>query len=221
MSSLSRGPILGVVVALLTAGLLQWKKVLFSLVAVCGIAVCVLVARPDILEPATRWFGQVSGERERAIVLDRNQDNMQVHSSSMSRVLLLQHYWKAVRHAGMTGYGMTATNGFPPNVPFVPIDQLTGKPYPLVDNSYVLLTLRGGWMQCLAFVLLHAAAIFQFSLMNRRDSSLTSFSRLMIGAISAHSLVVFTVYPDYDFMFVFLWTVGISSVAFRTDSELD
>ena len=39
-----------------------------------------------------------------------------------------------------------------------------------------------------------------------------SLCRLLSGTIYTHALVVFTVYPDYDFMFVFMWTVGISSV---------
>ena len=213
MSTISRGPILGLPVLFTIASIVRFKRLLAAVSLLAIIFVTVLALNPDYLVSGTQWFAKLNGEPEKAVIIGAE---LQVNSSSMSRLLVIQHYWKPVRHAGMIGYGMTATEGFPPNVPFIPIDKMTGKPYPLIDNSYVLLTLRGGWLECLGFLLLHAAALFQISRLAKSDRRLLSFSRLLCGAICTHALLVFTVYPDYDFMFVFMWTVGISSMRLGT-----
>lgn len=216
LCTISRGPTLGVLVSVFVAVLLRFRKLLFCFIGFGCLVAILVVAKPDYVESFALWFGQISGEREIPVMVG---DEEQVKTSSMSRVLQLQHYWKAVSHAGITGYGMTATDTFPPNIPFVPFDQVTRKPLSIIDNSYVLLTLRAGWLQSLAFVLLHIAAIDQLVRLSKRNPELVSFCRLLIGAICAYALVVFTVYPDYDFMFVFLWTVGISSANLVPEDE--
>jgi len=216
MSSISRGPALGVLFALIMAAAAKYTKLFAGLLIAGLLTAALLVTRPQYFENAAIWFSRQSGERELAVLID---DQQQVRTSSTSRILLIQHYWRSVTNAGIIGYGMTATDTFPPNVPHVPFDEVSGKQFPVIDNSYILLTLRGGWLMCLAFVLLHVAAIFQFHTMAGKDPRLLSFGRLLIGAICGHAFVVFTVYPDFDFMFVFLWTVGISSVRLQTNDE--
>ena len=216
ITSISRGPMLGVLLSLVIAAVIRFRKLMWATVAVSFVVVLLLLAKPDYVDDLTLWFSRSSGERERMVAFD---GDLQVYTSSMSRVLVIRHYWDSVRHAGMLGYGMTATDTFPPNVPYVPFEEVSRKQYPIIDNSYLLLALRGGWILCLAFLLLHAAAIYQFHTTIKRHPELVSFGRLMIGAICAHAFVVFTVYPDYDFMFVFLWTVGVSSVQLHDGEE--
>ncbi len=137
----------------------------------------------------------------------------------MSRLLLLKNYNQALKSAGLTGYGMQATERFPPNIPHVPFDNVTRKQLPIIDNSYVLLTLRGGWIESLAFVLLHLIGVCQFLLVGRLSGPLSRFGYHMAATILGHAFVVFTVYPDYDFMFIFLWTIGVSSAHLGVDSR--
>lgn len=214
VSSFSRGPVLGILLSLVFSALTKFRKTLFASITIIAFAALFFVIRPDYFEDATLWFSRLSGERERAALIDEKE---QVWTSSMSRVLIVQHYWKSVRHAGLIGYGMTATDGFPPNVPHVPYDEATGKQFPIVDNTYILLALRGGWLLSLGFVLLMITAMLQFHNLEKQEPELKVLCRMMIGAICAFALVVFTVYPDVDFMFVFLWTVGISSVRLDAD----
>ncbi|MEZ6127476.1 MAG: O-antigen ligase family protein [Planctomycetaceae bacterium] len=214
VNSISRGPALGVLIAFLTATLVRFRKTSIALTTIGFLGAIVLLARPEYLKDATTWFAEASGERERPVAFD---GELQENSSSLSRLLIVEHYWKSVTHAGIIGYGMTATDMFPPNVPHIPFDQVTRKQFPIVDNTYVLLALRGGWLLCLGFVLLLVTAMFQFYGLEKQEPSLKVLCRMMIGAMCAFALVVFTVYPDFDFMFVFLWTVGISSIRLEQD----
>lgn len=216
VGTISRGPVLATLVSLMVTAVIPFRKLLLSVICLSILTGGLFVARPDYFEGAALWFSRINAERETAALIG---DEVQINTSSMTRVLLIQHYWKSVVNAGIIGYGMTATDTFPPNVPHVPFDEATGKQYPLIDNSYILLTLRGGWLQCLAFVLLHFAALYQLSRLGQKEPDLVVLCRLLAGAICGHALVVFTVYPDYDFMFVFLWTVGITSVNLVPDEQ--
>jgi hypothetical protein len=214
--TLSRSGVLGILISTYVYFIIRYRRLLIATIVICGVLVAFFLLRPTFMEDVILGFARISRERETSVIIE---GQTQTRSSSMSRLLVLQHYSKAVKHAGMLGYGMSATETFPPNVPHLPYDQVTGKPLAVIDNSYILLTLRGGWLLCLGFVLIHAGAIYQFHAMTKRDPELVSFGRLMIGAICAHAFVVFTVYPDYDFMFVFLWTVGISSIRLHADES--
>ncbi|MCA9051771.1 MAG: O-antigen ligase family protein [Planctomycetaceae bacterium] len=208
-STLSRGPILALPLAILNAVLIGYQKAVIGAVVVVIAAGVLFVSKPQLAEDMAMRLGDISEEREKTVVVDGQEQTM---SSSMSRLLLLKNYWKAVKHAGFIGYGMTATDTMPPNVPHVPFDEVTRKPLPIIDNSYVMLALRGGWVQSIAFLLLHFSAMWQALRIRDPDNQLIVFKRMLAGCIGAHAFIVFTVYPDFDFMFVFLWTVGVTSV---------
>lgn len=214
LNTISRGPVLGIVVSLIVAGLLRFHRLCIGLMVTGALCTLAVLVQPESIRGATLWFARISGEREKPIALE---DGLDVSSNSLTRLLIGEYYWKSVTHAGMMRYGMTATDTFPPNVPHVPFDQVTRKQFPIVDNTYILLALRGGWLLSLGFVLVLVTAMFQFYGLEKQEPTLKVLSRMMTGAICAFALVVFTVYPDFHFMFVFLWTVGISSV--RLDAE--
>ena len=205
--TISRGPIAGLAVVVAVAVGLRYRWVGYSLLALAVAAAVALAVRPSLPEDIARQVAEASEERVEMMVIDGEEI---VSSSVMGRLVIVQGYAKALRKAGPFGYGTDATSQFPPKIPNVPVDTLTGEPVAVVDNAYVYYTLRGGWVMGAGYLLLHVLGFFRL-----RKSALWEgdpmFCRLLAGAIVAHGVVSFTVYPAYDYIYMFLWTLGVAA----------
>ena len=62
--------------------------------------------------------------------------------------------------AGFTGYGTRATSKFPPDIPHLLGKEENRQSMKMVDNAYVLFTLRFGWLGCGALILLLCTSVF-------------------------------------------------------------
>lgn len=213
LSTISRGPILAMALGAVVTGVTRnWKLAAATLVLIVG-SVATVMLNPSLLVLASRWIAELTGERVELVVVDGKE---QVSSSVLGRLVQAKAYGPAMQKGGMFGYGMTATSTFPPDIPEVPVDTLTGEQIPIVDNCYVLLTLRGGWVLGIAYFLLHVVALYQLVQAVRWGED-AWLSRLLAGAVVAHAFVSATVYSAYDYFFVFLWTIGLCGIHLSPD----
>ena len=207
LCTISRGPIGGLAILLLVAAGMRYRWLGYTLLAVTAAGIVALLVRPSLPEDLARQVADASEERVELKVIDGEEV---VSSSVVGRLVIVRGYAKALRKAGPLGYGTTATSQFPPDIPHVPVDELTGEPVSVVDNSYVYYTLRGGWVMGVGYLLLHLAGFFRLRKVANWDGD-AFFCRLLAGAIVAHAVVSFTVYPAYDYIYLFLWTLGVAA----------
>ncbi|MEO8498789.1 MAG: O-antigen ligase family protein, partial [Planctomycetota bacterium] len=138
--SLSRGPILAVPIVLYIFALIgipRWRPVLSA----TGVIATVLLAfqYATVLDLLQVWSGEAQQVRKAKITV--NDEEVQ-YTGTLNRVYLLQVYGRALKQAGLFGYGTERVTGFPIRVPVGPEEAKTLKFVRFIDNEYVLLILR-------------------------------------------------------------------------------
>ena len=200
-ATLSRGPVLG---AMLAAGFLLsvWSKwIRWPFVTVIVAATIAVVAMPEqTLTLVGKTFDQ---DRFRTDVeIDGERHEM---SSTLARYLILKAYWPAVQNAGPFGFGTEATNQFPPRVDPMPEAK---RELRAPDNAYLMLTLRFGWIGTVLLPLLLAAAMWTGVRLSE-DRSLLGLPAALAAALFGIAAAIATVYPSYDYVFEMLFAVGV------------
>ncbi len=204
--SLSRGPILAVPIAMYVFALFGIRRWRPALAAVGTVAVVVLVVQyATVLDLLQVWSGEAKRPHKANITVD---DEKVEYTGTLSRVYLLQVYGRALRQAGLFGYGTERVTGFPIRVPVGPEDAKTLKHIRYIDNDYVLLILRFGYSGVCCFLALTAATVIAFTRLAVQDERGRMFHAAMAGAIVATMLVLLTVWMPRDFGFVLLWSAG-------------
>jgi hypothetical protein len=213
----SRAPILGAVIAVCMAVFLLWPRMRFPLAAV-GACVLLLICLnfTAFLESMEIW----SGERSRA----RNElygsgGKVVGVSGTTSRVYLFNVYGEALRRAGLLGFGTADVTGFPVNVPVGPQNVNLLKSVRFVDDVYVLMTLRFGYLGLVAFVGMIVATLVDWSRHSQTYGAMSIFAASVAGALLGTALAMITVWMPHDFGFMILWLAGAGAGlrAGRTD----
>ena len=131
-----------------------------------------------------------------------------VFSGTNNRFLIFSAYGDALRHAGLAGYGTKLTTGFPPNIPYLQTSRRSIEKLKYIDNAYVLLTLRFGFLGLCAFVFLMLSGIYT-AVSLRKLTPDEPFYVAVCGGLIGFAAVMMTVWMSYDFGFIYLWMLGI------------
>lgn len=181
---------------------LRWPVGLFFATMVAAFS-----AFPEkVTDEVSRWTG--GGDRFRLIEID---GKAEVTSSSRSRLHYFGVYSDALVQAGLFGYGSEATSGFPLKIPNMEAKFKSRNLFEMVDNAYILSTLRFGWLggACLAMLFLTAIGT-GISLSREYHDELFPFSvACLLVIVAGFSLLL--VFMSYDFGLPLLWTIGILS----------
>lgn len=202
----SRGPILGIVAAVLFAVFGIWPKsrILLGATLILG---CVLafVQHEKIIQHLEDW----TADRQVEISVD---GETRLQSSARSRLNLIEVYRIALRRSGWLGFGSEAVAGFPINVPVGPQEARTLEKLKTIDNAYLLLTLRFGYLGLTFFLLAGMLGVVQcIWVADRNRGTRIQWFCICLGATTAASLLVLiTVWMPHEIGFPLLFGLGIS-----------
>ncbi len=213
VASGSRAPILGVGLAISSLVFLRFRQARVSLILLAVLVGAIVYTQQEaIIEGLERWAGEDQFYRadERVIVDDGESKQ---YSTTRYRLLLLDVYRIALSRAGLLGFGTDAVMGFPVQVPVGPQDVETLRKLWVIDNTYVLLTLRFGYLGLSCWLLAFFAAIYQLTYLNVRwrGESVGMLAACLAAVLVAMLPVMFTVWMPQDYSFALLWTWGTSS----------
>ncbi len=205
----SRGPILAMPIMLYVAAVLvfkPWRKPLLF-----GGGACLVVGGlffQPILNVIQGWSGELTHMKSTILV-----DGEEVrYTGTMNRLHLLKVYRPAMQRAGLLGFGTEAVSGFPINVPVGPQDAETLKKVRYIDNAYVLMLLRFGWLGLLGFIAIGVSVLvsqIRLALMPQRRG--TQLFACLAGGTVAFLLTLMTVWMPHDFGFFYLWITGATA----------
>lgn len=208
--SLSRAPFLGVLVAVFVAAVVSQQRWRTPLLIAAGlVGVLLIIEHKAVLEGLELWSGEAQRSRRNWMTIG---EERVTYSGTGSRIYLLKVYGLAMRQAGLLGYGTAATTGFPPRVPMGAADAKALELLRNIDNLYVLLILRFGYLGVFAFTLFGLTSISCLAWMGwnqaRPGSALCA---TLAGTLTAMLLILLTVWMPYDFGFWFMWSTGSAS----------
>lgn len=203
----SRTPVLTVLIAAALTLALRFKLLRWPLGLSLVIAIGGFVAFPnEVTDAVSRWTG--GGDKPRLIEID---GQAVVTSSSRSRLHYLGIYSDALVKAGPFGYGSKATTGFPLRIPNMEGTFKSANLFEMVDNAYILLTLRFGWVGgvCLVILFLTAIATGLSLYFERPDQLFPGAVACLLVVVAGFSFLL--VFMSYDFGLPLLWTIGVLS----------
>lgn len=207
VSTISRTPALTILGTIILVLAMRFQVLRLPLAAVFTFVIIGFAAFPDqVTIRVSEWTGGI--EKPRLIEVD---GEAVITSSSKSRLHVFGIYRDALVKAGPFGYGSKATTGFPLQIPGMEGSFKSANLFYTVDNAYVLLTLRFGWLGGVCLVILFLTAIGTGLSLFREHPE-----ELFPGAIAGLLVVVagfslMLVFMSYDFGFLLLWTFGILS----------
>lgn len=210
VSPLSRSAHAGLLILLFVQLFLMWPRTRPILLgAVIAVVVAVSLYPAASLSALRAWGEETAPRKPRVITVDG--ERVQA-SDALYRVHLLFVYRTAAERAGPFGFGTEAVTGFPVNVPLGAVDNQTKRYLRFVDNAYLLLVLRFGYVGLICFTAFGVAAAGTFIWM-ARDPAVQgqAFFAAAAGALTAVLLMLLTVWMPQDFGFCLLWTAGIAS----------
>jgi hypothetical protein len=207
VSTVSRTPMITVLaasglVAALQYRFLRWPTGLSMILA----ALVFLIFPIQVTDALSRWTG--GGDKVRLIEVDGRAVE---YSGSRSRLLILPTYSEALMKAGPTGFGSEALATFPPKIPYLAGTAALSDSMKIIDNGYVVLTLRFGWLGgCCLVLLLFTAIVTGLSLYRQRpDQLLPATLACLLVVVAGFSLLLVSM--NYDFGLPMLWTIGVLS----------
>ncbi len=203
-STISRGPVIAFVIMLGVIAIIRFERLRWP-AGIVSIAVAIA-------------FGAFPSESlefiQKTVSVHKNKSLVEIdgkaveYSNVSDRLLIFDAYGDALRHAGLTGYGTKLTTGFPPNIPYLQASRHSVERLKFVDNAYVLLTLRFGFLGLGAFVFLMLSGIYTAGSLVRYYPQ-NYFYMAVCGSFTGFAVVLMTVWMCYDFGFLALWMLGV------------
>ena len=137
----------------------------------------------------------------------------EVFTGSRNRIYVARIYGPLVIKGGPMGYGTSRTSNFPPEIPGLPDEASSREKLGIVDNSYILLGLRFGWVGVgLLISLIIASITIALSLRRSADTFLAPNGTVFVTALActlvALALEMSTVFLHYDMGFWILFLIG-------------
>ncbi|MCA9073546.1 MAG: O-antigen ligase family protein [Planctomycetaceae bacterium] len=206
-ATISRGPIAGLIIAIASYGVIRWRPLRWIVATLLTVTVICSVIWPKEVLDLTRMGVQDQHRNQEVVELDGEELE---YSGSLTRILLFRAYSRALRNAGFLGYGTEAVRDFPPNIPHLPRKSEAIYLMRHVDNAYVLIGLRFGWLGIATFCLLPLTT-FWTAIVLAQTSDLRGVCTWYAAVMAGAAAVLLTVYFAHDFGFVFLWSCGIVS----------
>ncbi len=206
----SRGPILGIAAFCLFFFFVRVKRsrIPLAVSALAGI-IALVVFQSSVLRLLEKW----SGEDRESVRLVKIDDASQQYTGTRNRLLLIDAYKIALRRSGLLGFGTQAVTGFPVNVPIGQHEAATMKRIRYIDNLYVLLTLRFGYLGSGLFLTAILCALVRCNLAHDRAYH-RSYSIFLAGTFSSLatiSLLLLTVWMPYELSFPMIMSMGATS----------
>lgn len=205
LATVSRTPILTFLGML---GLLLLVRVRFLRIpaVLAAVVVLFLFARSpgEFADTIARYTG--GGDRNKLIEVE---GEAKVVSGVRGRILIWSAYEKAMRHAGLTGYGSVATSKFPPEIPYLEGRAETSNEMKLVDNGYIVTVLRLGWLGAVFLIVLMLTGIFSAVSLHRDRPDQMFFAAVAAFLFLYLVFALMLVSNNYDFFLIVLWTIGI------------
>ncbi len=136
-------------------------------------------------------------------------------SGTLTRIHLLQVYRGAMIKASWLGFGTDCVTGFPVRVPVGPQEEKTLKLVPYIDNQYVLMTLRFGWLGAFVFALSLVLSSINWLVRSPHVQSVrTQATCIYFGIVLLMVAAgLMTVWMPHDIGFPLLWAMGAGSAA--------
>lgn len=163
------------------------------------------------------WSGEESLDQSNRVTLEIDGEKVE-SSSTMGRLNLYMFYKKAMWEGGFLGFGTDRTDSFPVDVPVGARDELSRTSLRFVDNHYILITLRFGWLGCVSFMaLLMTAAIIphlRVQCLGVNPLRPSAFSAISCSIFSV-SLALLTVWLAFDFGQNLMCHIGFLSATKR------
>ncbi len=204
----SRGPIVGSILCCVTFVFYLVPRARWPMAGcILALALVGLANREAIVEQLEKWAGEA---RLQTIEVD---DETLVQTGTRNRINIFGVYKIALKRSGLNGFGTQAVSGFPINVPLGPREVETIRQTKFVDNEYILITLRFGYLGLAAFTAVGLLALGQlWWLANLAPRQLPQQLACCLGAALFSSLLtLLTVWMPYEIGFVLFWTCGLSS----------
>ena len=207
LATVSRTPVLTILIAAGLLTTLRIKALRWPLGVFVALAISVFAAFPtQVTDTVSRWTGGF--ERQRMIEIG---GEAVVTSSSRSRLHVFHAYLDEMIKAGPFGYGTIATDGFPPRIPGLESRMKSENLFKTIDNGYVLLALRFGWIGSVFLAVLLATSVWTGFLLYSENPE-----QLFPAAVACLLLVIailslWLVWLSYDFALPMLWTIGVLS----------
>jgi len=203
-SSMSRGPQMGIVMVLATTVVIlapKWRMAILAPV-VCGVAV--VAAMPNFfLQTLSSWAGEKS-----TMTIQIGGEYVE-YSGTMHRILQMQVYGEALRHADWFGYGSVGLRSGSTTIPYVE-DHLR-QMFSSIDNHYLQFALQNGWVGIGAFLALCFLGIYHAAAAAHDPRNpMPYLSAATAGAIVALTLILSTVWLPSDVRFVLLAMIGMA-----------
>ncbi len=200
VATVSRGAVL---VGLAALGGVFWFRRpprLRIVLAVLGIALGVFAytSKDAVLE----LIGKAASEEQgRIIVIDGEEV---LYTGTSHRLLLFRVYAKAIREAGAFGYGFRMIG--------VPLDPEHAQRFGSIDNHYLLMLLRHGWLGISGFALLALCALVYLLRAGwRRELPQAGLAGGLCAALFGVTGLLMTVWFSFDFGAMWLFSCGVAS----------
>lgn len=222
VSTVSRGPLVGVALAIVFSISIRWPKSAKWLFASGAIATFMIVL---FWVPFMAIIDATESKEVRSRVIEVGSESV-VYSGTRNRLWVWDIYGPLVIKGGPLGFGTEAVSSFPPNIPGLPASTKTRETLGIVDNSYLLTGLRFGWIGLSLFLILIFGSIATAIRLRRSagmilypdgPAFLTALASCLIGV----SFVMLTVFSSFDFMFWVYFHCGVvAGLASLRDSML-
>ncbi len=217
VASTSRGPILAAVFTILLS-IYALSKNYRPILLTAATAVLVLagVFQTQIFAGLHRWAGEkMDAETNRTVTIEG--ETLQITSTAY-RVHILKVYKDSVIKAGLLGFGTESVTGFPINIPVDAETLLAIQSIKLIDNEYVLLALRFGWLGVLLFTVSIVLAVTSwFRRASHEGWMQSSWCAFSGAALASIALCMITVWMPIDVGFPVLLLMGSTSMHWTKD----
>jgi hypothetical protein len=210
-STVSRAPVLCVGLMLLVIAFLAFRKLRTPILAV--VACCALflgIFWQQSFGTFIRLSNEVRSQTFNSVTID---GETLPYSSTMSRIYVFQLFRPALMQTGLLGFGTERVTGFPVNVPVKPENRDALEKLKTIENTYLLLVLRLGWLGLIAFTTASVYFVVAAGLVSMADKSTGEFmfSASWVGVMGSMLFLMITVWMPHDYGFLYLVSGGVVS----------
>lgn len=211
-SSISRGPVLTLVLATCLAIAWLYRPAAWAVFALLAVSTVWIASDWDgfirLLETDEKQY-----QRSAIVQVDGRKDPV-IQSGTRNRLNILHVYGPIFVKGGALGYGSTASSGFPPrNLPGLPTDPVDRRRIKIVDNAFLNIGLAFGWVGLVLLSgLFIAAATTAFQLSRRASTYFFPLDQRYFIATATLTIAflfeIATVFWSYDYAFWILYMFG-------------
>jgi hypothetical protein len=209
VATVSRGPLLALFVIGIVAAAIRWTWLRKYVIGGAAVGAIVLFIFWSSFISIFERTDSVQGRGELVVV----EDQADKFTGTRNRILIWKIYGPLVLRGGPLGFGTTDVSSFPPNIPGIPTVAKSAETLGIVDNTYLLVGLRFGWIGVTLLVVMILTAITT-AIWLRNSAGLiaypygSAFWTALAASLTGAALEILTVFGSYEFMFWLLFTIG-------------